>query len=195
MHFYGFLNRKLRKSSIKVKGRRIIRALHVTMDEKLNLKWRVEGSERVSSLKEFSKFSKFLRNEVVKVPNKRLNYLYPLHKPFKGQEAAIQYKPSHTILHSKWHTHGSDLIKPFIQGPWLKISVPHTSGLDQRYWWHLGNTNQEYTPSSRYSSTTIAFTRVTQKPKVMSPQPFLRDVGINCGMTIDQTSWRGNLWI
>lgn len=39
----------------------------------------------------------------------------------------------------------------------------------------------------------IAFTRVTQKPKVMSPQPLTRDVGINHGMTSDQTSWRGNL--
>jgi hypothetical protein len=39
----------------------------------------------------------------------------------------------------------------------------------------------------------IAFTRVTQKPKVMSPQPLSRDVGIYCGMTSDQTSWRGNL--
>jgi len=34
--------------------------------------------------------------------------------------------------------------------------------------------------SYRYSSTTIAFTRVSQKPKVMSPQPFPWDVGIKC---------------
>jgi len=34
--------------------------------------------------------------------------------------------------------------------------------------------------SYRRSSTTIAFTRVSQKPKVMSPQPFPRDVGIKC---------------
>ena len=33
--------------------------------------------------------------------------------------------------------------------------------------------------SYKYSSTTIAFTRVSQKPKVMSPQPFPRDVSIN----------------
>jgi len=69
------------------------------------------------------------------------------------------------------------------------------SKLYQRYWWHLRNTNQEYTSGTRYSSTMLAFTRVTQKPKVMSPQTFPRDVGINCGMTIDQTSWRGNLSI
>jgi hypothetical protein len=39
----------------------------------------------------------------------------------------------------------------------------------------------------------IAFTCVIQKPKVMSPQPLSRDVGINYGMTSNQTSWRGNL--
>jgi len=34
--------------------------------------------------------------------------------------------------------------------------------------------------SYRYSSTTIAFTCVSQKQKVMSPQPFPWDVGIKC---------------
>jgi len=34
--------------------------------------------------------------------------------------------------------------------------------------------------SYRYSSTTIAFTRVSKKPKVMSLQPFPRDMGIKC---------------
>jgi len=33
MRFYGFLNRKLRNSSIKIKGRRIIRTLPVTINE------------------------------------------------------------------------------------------------------------------------------------------------------------------
>jgi hypothetical protein len=33
-----------------------------------------------------------------------------------------------------------------------------------------------------------AYTRVTQKPKVMSSQLLPRDVGINYGMTSDQTS-------
>ena len=73
-----------------------------------------------------------------------------------------------------------------------KVARPQF-GLNQRHWWHLGNTNQEHSAGYRYSSTAITFTRVTQEPKVMSPQSFPRDVRINCGITIDQTSWWGNL--
>jgi hypothetical protein len=40
MHFYGFLNRKLKMSSIKIKEGRIIRTLHVMMDEKTELEVR-----------------------------------------------------------------------------------------------------------------------------------------------------------
>jgi len=45
---------------------------------------------------------------VVEVPNKSLNYLYPLHKPFKNQKVAFHYRTSQTTLHLKWQTHGSD---------------------------------------------------------------------------------------
>jgi len=38
MHFYGFLNRKLKKSSVKIKGKDVIRELLVTMDEEMDLK-------------------------------------------------------------------------------------------------------------------------------------------------------------
>jgi len=37
--------------------------------------------------------------KVVEVPNKSLNYLYPLHKPFRNHEAAFHYIPSPTTLH------------------------------------------------------------------------------------------------
>jgi len=36
---------------------------------------------------------------VVEVPNKSLNYLYPLHKPFNNHKAAFHYRPSRTALH------------------------------------------------------------------------------------------------
>jgi len=36
MQFYGFLNKKPNKSSIKIKGKRVVRTLPVKMDEKLN---------------------------------------------------------------------------------------------------------------------------------------------------------------
>jgi len=67
MCFYGFLNRKLKKSNVKLKGRRIIRTLPVMVGEKLDLKWVVEGSEMLRLWKNSWKFSKFLRYKVMKM--------------------------------------------------------------------------------------------------------------------------------
>jgi hypothetical protein len=129
------------------------------------------------------------------VPNKRLNYLYLIHKTFQRSH---RYNLVHSFAYNSplnWKIHGPDQTSSSIQELWLMEVAPQTSGCDQRLWWHLRNTNQEHSPGIRYSSTIIAFICVTRKSKVMSPQSFPRDVGINCGMTIDQASWRGNISI
>jgi len=46
MHFYGFLNRKLKEVKHEIREKGIIRVLPVTMDE-LDLKWEDEGPERL----------------------------------------------------------------------------------------------------------------------------------------------------
>jgi len=48
---------------------------------------------------------------------------------------------------------------------------------------------------ARYSSTTIAFTRVNQKPNVTSPQSHPRDMGLYCGMTNDQLFDEGLFYV
>jgi len=99
MHFYGFLNMKLKKSCTKIKGRRI-RTLPVTMDE--NWTW----SEKLKVRKCFAfegtlgNFLSFWERKWYKVPNKCLNYLYPLHKTSQK----VTKSQSSTTLHIQLST-------------------------------------------------------------------------------------------
>jgi len=98
MQSYGFLNMKLKDAKHKTKGKKIIRTLPVAMKE--DRTWSEElmirkGFFSKSTLKIFLS----LKSESGKVPNKSLNYLYPLHKPFTNHKAPFPYRPSPTTLH------------------------------------------------------------------------------------------------
>jgi len=156
MQSYGFLNRKLKEPSIKRSSEHyMLRWMKMKLEVK---SWRFR---KASSLKELSKFSKFLRIESGKSSKQEFEQFIPTSQTFQEPRSYIPLQAVTYNSAPKWQTHDSDLIKPFIQGSWWVIAVPQTSGLNQRCWWHLGNRNQKDTPSYRYSSTTIAFTRVS----------------------------------
>jgi len=179
MQSYSFLNRKLREPNIKQRVKRSSEH-YLLRWVKMELEVKSWWFRKASSLKELSKFSKFLRRESGQSSKQEFELFIPTSQTFQEPRSCIPLQAVTYNSTPTWQTHGSYLIKPFIQGSWWVIAVPQTSGLNQWCWWHLGNTNQEDTPNYRYSSTTIAFTSVSQKPKVMSPQPFPRDVDIKC---------------
>jgi len=72
---------------------------------------------KASSLKELSKFSKFLGSESGKSSKQEFELFIPTSQTFQEPRSCIPLQAVTYNSAPKWQTHGSDLIKSFIQGP------------------------------------------------------------------------------
>ena len=163
--------------------------------KRLKLRLECENSEELCFWKLWE-ISKSLRNSKMQwLSKQQWNYLYSFHKPPKSHKVYpvhpfTRYSSSKALLRrSRFnHTSSSKGYDPSLRFPERQDSI---NGDDDTSEIQPENTLE--TIGTQVLLT--ACTRVTQKPKVMSPQLLPRDVGINYGMTSDQTSWRGNLSI
>jgi hypothetical protein len=165
--------------------------------KKKRLKLRLEGGNLGKlCFWKLGKISKSLRSlKRSDFPKQQWNYLYSFHKPPKSHEVY----PVHPF------TLSSSSKAPLLRSRFDQTFSSKGSDPSLRFSKHQDLINGDDDTSGIQSENTletactqvllVALTRVTQKPKVISPQPLPRDVGFNYGMTSDQTSWRGNLFI